>query len=70
MSHQVVPQFPGLGTEQRLSHLCYWVLEFDSEGEEYGLRLPNVTIQPSVGEKHRERVLKELALFGKAERQR
>lgn len=56
--------FPGVGTEQRLSYLCYWVLEFDGNGEEYGLRLPNVTIQPSVGEKHRERVLKELALFG------
>jgi uncharacterized protein (DUF58 family) len=58
-------RFPGAGIEQRLSHLCYWVLEFDSCGEEYGLRLPNVTIQPSVGEKHRDRVLKELALFGK-----
>ena len=32
--------FPGLGTEQRLSHLCYWALEFDRRDEEYGLRLP------------------------------
>ncbi len=57
--------FPGAGTEQRLSHLCYWVLEFDGRREEYGLRLPNVVIQPSVGGKHRDRVLKELALYGK-----
>ena len=57
--------FPGLGTEQRLSHLCYWVLEFDHRREEYGLRLPGLVIQPGVGEKHREQVLKELALFGK-----
>lgn len=56
--------FPGAGTEQRLSYLCHWVLAFDSSGEEYGLRLPNVVVQPAVGEKHRERVLKELALFG------
>ena len=56
--------FSGAGTEQRLSYLCHWVLEFDSSGEEYGLRLPNVVLQPAVGEKHRERVLKELALFG------
>ncbi|MEZ5502573.1 MAG: DUF58 domain-containing protein [Halioglobus sp.] len=57
--------FPGLGVEQRLSHLCYWVLEFDARREEYGLRLPGVVIDPSVGEKHRELVLKELALYGK-----
>lgn len=56
--------FPGEGTEQRLSHLCYWVLEFDGRGEEYGLRLPNLVIPPAVGEKHRDRVLKELALYG------
>ena len=56
--------FPGLAMEQRLSHLCYWVLEFDGRGEEYGLRLPGLVIEPAVGEKHRERVLKELALFG------
>jgi uncharacterized protein (DUF58 family) len=57
--------FPGTGTEQRLSHLCYWVLEFDRRREEYGLRLPGVVIGPAVGEKHRDRVLKELALYGK-----
>jgi uncharacterized protein (DUF58 family) len=59
--------FPGMGVEQRLSHLCYWVLTFDDRREEYGLRLPGVTIDPAVGEKHREQVLKELALFGKGE---
>lgn len=62
--------FPGLGAEQRLSHLCYWVLEFDSRQEEYGLRLPNLVIEPAVGEKHRDHVLKELALFGKEGRNR
>jgi uncharacterized protein (DUF58 family) len=55
--------FPGVGTEQRLSHLCYWVLEFESRKEEYGLRLPAVVIDPDVGERHRDRVLKELALY-------
>ncbi len=57
--------FPGTGTEQRLSHLCYWVLEFDRHREEYGLRLPGVVIEPAVGDKHRDRVLKELALYSK-----
>ena len=62
--------FAGMGVEQRLSHLCYWVLAFDERREEYGLRLPGVTIAPAVGEKHREQVLKELALFGVGDRNR
>lgn len=57
--------FPGLGTEQRLSHLCYWALDFESRNEEYGLRLPGVVLEPDCGPKHRDLVLKELALFGK-----
>ncbi len=57
-------QFPGAGVEQRLSHLCYWALAFEERSEEYGLRLPGLVIQPASGEKHRDRVLKELALFG------
>ncbi len=56
--------FPGLGTEQRLSHLCYWALEFERSDEEYGLRIPGVVIEPGVGEKQRDEVLKALALYG------
>jgi uncharacterized protein (DUF58 family) len=55
--------FPGLGIEQRLSHLCYWALQFEARNEEYGLRLPGVVIEPGMGEKHRDRVLRELALY-------
>jgi uncharacterized protein (DUF58 family) len=56
--------FPGLGTEQRLSHLCYWALRFDAQGDEYGLRLPGAHIPPDAGERHREQVLRALALHG------
>ncbi len=56
--------FAGLGVEQRLSHLCYWTLEFDGNNEEYGLRLPGVLIEPGTGDKHRDQVLRALALFG------
>ena len=56
--------FPGLGTEQRLSHLCYWALEFENRNEEYGLRMPGVVIEPDTGDRHRDRVLKALALYG------
>lgn len=60
--------FPGLGTEQRLSHLCYWALELESKNQEYGLRLPDLTIEPEFGEQHKDRVLKALALYGLPER--
>lgn len=56
--------FAGLGTEQRLSHLCYWALAFDREQLEYGLRLPGCTLEPGWGEQHREQVLRALALHG------
>ncbi len=62
--------FPGVGTEQRLSQLCYWVLQLDGRNEEYGLRLPGVTIAPASGERHREQVLKALALFRAPESRR
>ena len=55
--------FAGLATEQRLSHLCYWALEFEKRNEEYGLRLPGVLIEPGSGEKHLSSVLQALALY-------
>ena len=62
--------FAGLDMEQRLSHLCYWLLEFDRRGQEYGLRLPTGVVEPALGEKHRDRVLKKLALYGKERQSR
>ena len=56
--------FPGQGMELRLSYLCYWVLQYESQNIEYGLRLPGTVIAPAVGGKHREKVLKALALHG------
>jgi uncharacterized protein (DUF58 family) len=56
--------FEGLPVEQRLGHLCHWVLEFDRNNEEYGLRLPGVTLAPNCGEQHKLEVLRRLALFG------
>lgn len=56
--------FPARGVEQRLSNLCYWALQYHARGDEYGLRLPGVTIEPGTGPRHQEQVLKALALFG------
>ena len=57
--------FQGLGVEQRLSHLCYWALELESRGDDYGLHLPGTTIDPDSGDRHRDAVLRALALYGK-----
>jgi uncharacterized protein (DUF58 family) len=56
--------FEGLPGEQRLSHLCYWALEYDQSNEEYGLRLPGVSVSPALSDAHRQQVLRELALCG------
>lgn len=56
--------FTGMDTESRLSRLCHWVLRYSASNDEYGLRLPGVEIPPGRGEPHREKLLKELALFG------
>jgi uncharacterized protein (DUF58 family) len=53
-----------LGTERRLSRLAGWVLEAESCGADYGLRLPGgVEIQPARGEEHRAACLRALALY-------
>ena len=55
-----------LGTEPvepRLEQLCQWVLKAESEGCDYGLRLPGREIPPAHGEVQRRRCLEALALF-------
>ncbi|MBA6412049.1 DUF58 domain-containing protein [Parahaliea sp. F7430] len=59
--------FAGLATEQRLSHLCFWALEFDRQQALYGLRLPGVLLAPASGERQLEKVLSALALYGQDE---
>lgn len=54
---------PGMSVEDRLSLLCRWVLEADQAGMAYGLKLPDLSIDPDLGEHHRHRCLEALALF-------
>jgi uncharacterized protein (DUF58 family) len=54
----------GFGVEQRLSRLTWWVLEAERALVPYGLRLPDITIAPSMGRQHRDQCLEALALFG------
>jgi len=49
--------------ESRLSILCHWVLQAETFGQSYGLRLPGREIAPGRGEAHRARCLEALALF-------
>jgi len=59
-------QFPALGTEARLSTLCYWALQLDKKSEYFGLRIPGVVIEPGSGAAHLQKILTALALFGSA----
>ncbi len=55
--------FSEIGTELRLSRLCYLALKYDATGDEYGLRLPGTEIPMASGDRHREAVLRALALY-------
>lgn len=53
----------GLGREQRLSRLTWWVLEAERAMLPYGLKLPGKVHRPSLGRTHRDACLETLALF-------
>ena len=57
-------QLPGMmNVEQKLSQLTRWVLDAQSCGGAFGLRLPGVTIPMGSGDAQRDRCLEALALF-------
>lgn len=51
-------------TELALSQLSYWVNYFADRNMEFGMRLPNTTVDIGVGDVHRLSALTALALFG------
>ena len=53
--------------EKKLSQLCYWVITCENQGQEYGLKLPGVFIQPSHGNQHYHQCLLELAKYQAAD---
>ncbi|MCQ4310707.1 DUF58 domain-containing protein [Pseudomonas stutzeri] len=50
--------------EARLSLLCHWVVELSARQQPFALRIASTTIGPDGGADHRNRCLRELALFG------
>lgn len=57
-------QFSGLEQERRLAALCYWVIDYHRRELEFGLRIPGTELAPATGDRHRDRALRALALFG------
>ena len=54
---------PGsLSAEERISRLTRWVIDAESAGLRYGLRLPGVDMEPTAGPTHRAECLRALAL--------
>ncbi len=51
------------GTEQRLSRLCYWVLEAERRGARYALSLPGREVPAASGPAQRDACLTALAEF-------
>jgi uncharacterized protein (DUF58 family) len=56
--------------EDKLSKLAYLVLEYSRKGTPVGLRLDGIYLEPAVGEEHKRKMLRELALFGDSPRVR
>jgi uncharacterized protein (DUF58 family) len=52
-----------MGLEDKMSRLARWVLESESSGLRYGMRLPGTEFTPDTGTSHRHRCLQALALF-------
>lgn len=55
-----------LSMEERLSRLTWWVIEAERTQMPYGLKLPDCSIRPMLGAKHRDECLQALALYGLA----
>ena len=53
-----------LGVEDKLSQLCYWVIEADKAGQLYQLEMPSHTIEFNKGMNHYHECLRTLALWG------
>jgi uncharacterized protein (DUF58 family) len=52
-----------LGLEARLSRLTRWVIEAETAGQRFGLRLFGIEFEPEFGVSHRDRCLQAIALY-------
>lgn len=56
-------QAPGHSLEERLSHLCRWVVDAEKAGLSYGFIVPGLRLEPGYGPAHYQKCLEALALF-------
>jgi uncharacterized protein (DUF58 family) len=56
--------FYGFSNEERLSRLCFCVLQLSKAGTAFGMRIPGSEFAPATGPEHRKKLLRALALFG------
>ncbi len=54
---------PGNDIEDRLGHLCRWIIEAEQAHRRYGLILPDRKFAPNCGSEHYRQCLQALALF-------
>ncbi len=54
---------PDRNEEERLSRMARWVLDAESQGLRYGMRLPNGELPTGSGIEHRDECLQRIALF-------
>lgn len=54
---------PRLDAEAKLSQLTRWVIDAHTRCLSFGLRIPGTVFAPDIGDAHRDRCLKALALF-------
>lgn len=54
---------PTLNSELKLSHLCYWVMEYSRKNLVFGLQLRGIRIAPDSGLEHQRRCLEALARY-------
>lgn len=57
-----IPAVSGAALEVALSKACYLMLQLEQRSKPYGLRINSKSINPSCGQQHLERCLRELAL--------
>lgn len=55
---------PDRSEEEKLSRMTRWVVDAETQGLHYGLRLPDGELPSSNGIAHRDECLRRLALFG------
>ncbi|MDX1489831.1 MAG: DUF58 domain-containing protein [Pseudohongiellaceae bacterium] len=55
--------YTGIGAEERLSRLCYWVLALSRNNTPFGLSLPGVFLEIDSGDTHRRKALEALAMW-------